>query len=223
LAALIHRDRTGEGTRVHVSQAEAVVNQLDARYVTDAARAAGRAELRDDTTVHDVYPCAGDDEWCVISVRCDADWRSATAVFGRPELAADERFATGEARTAHRRELRAEVSAWTRTRTPVEIAEALQSAGVPAGQMNRPPDVLEDQQLAERKLFADMTHPLFDHALPAETGPAPFRHIPPALQRPAPLPGQHTREICRKTLGMSSEQTEQLINDGVLFALVENP
>ena len=50
-----------------------------------------------------------------------------------------------------------------------------------------------------------MTHPLFDHPLPAETGPAP-------------LPGQGTREICHKILGMSSEETERLINDGVLFA-----
>jgi crotonobetainyl-CoA:carnitine CoA-transferase CaiB-like acyl-CoA transferase len=63
-----------------------------------------------------------------------------------------------------------------------------------------------------------MTHPLFDHPLPAETGPAPFRHIPPAPQRPAPLPGQDTREICHKILGMSSEETERLINDAVLFA-----
>jgi crotonobetainyl-CoA:carnitine CoA-transferase CaiB-like acyl-CoA transferase len=63
-----------------------------------------------------------------------------------------------------------------------------------------------------------MTHPLFENVLPAETGPAPFRHIPPAPQRPAPLPGQDTREICLKILGMSSEQTEQLISDGVLFA-----
>jgi crotonobetainyl-CoA:carnitine CoA-transferase CaiB-like acyl-CoA transferase len=63
-----------------------------------------------------------------------------------------------------------------------------------------------------------MHHPLFDHSLPAETGPAPFRHIPPAPQRPAPLPGQDTREICHKVLGMSSEQTDQLIHDGVLFA-----
>ena len=46
LAALIHRDRTGTGARVHVSQAEAVVNQLDTRYVTDAARADDDAELR---------------------------------------------------------------------------------------------------------------------------------------------------------------------------------
>jgi crotonobetainyl-CoA:carnitine CoA-transferase CaiB-like acyl-CoA transferase len=218
LAALIHSHRTGEGARVHVSQTEAVVNQLDARYVIDTVRAAGHADLRDDTSVHDVYPCAGDDEWCVISIRTDADWHSATAIFGLPELADDERFATGEARVAHRQELLAQVSAWTRTRPPLQVAEALQSAGVPAGPMNRPPDVLDDPQLRVRKLFSDMTHPLFDHPLPAETGPAPFRHIPPAPQRPAPLPGQDTREICHKILGMSSEETERLINDGVLFA-----
>ncbi|MGC1740137.1 CoA transferase [Mycobacterium sp.] len=218
LAALIHRDRTGAGARVHVSQAEAVVNQLDAHYVTDAVRADGHAELRDDASVHEVFPCAGDDEWCVISIRSDADWRSASAVFGLPELADDARFATGEARLAHRGDLLEQVSTWTRSRTPSQVAEALQSAGIPAGQMNRPPDILDDPQLRERKLFADMRHPLFDHPLPAETGPAPFRHIPPAPQRPAPLPGQDTREICHKVLGMSSEETEQLINSRVLFA-----
>jgi crotonobetainyl-CoA:carnitine CoA-transferase CaiB-like acyl-CoA transferase len=221
LAALIHRDRTGDGSRIHVSQAEAVVNQLDVRYVTDAIRAAGNADLRDDTSVHEVCPCAGDDEWCVISIRNDADWRSATAVFGLSELAGDERFATGEARVAHRDELLAQVSAWTRTRPPLQVAEALQSAGVPAGQMNRPPDILDDPQLRARKLFSDMVHPLLDHPLTAETGPAPFRHIPPAPQRPAPLPGQDTREICHKILGMSSDETERLINDGVLFAATD--
>ena len=221
LAALIHRDRTGTGARVHVSQAEAVVNQLDTRYVTDAARANDGAELRDDTSVHAVLPCMGDDEWCAISIRTDGDWHSATAVLGLDELADDRRFATGEARLAHRSELVAQLSTWTRDRTPHQVAGALQSAGVPAGQMNRPPDILEDPQLRERKLFRDMTHPLFDHPLPAESGPAPFRHIPPAPQRPAPLPGQHTREICHKVLGMSTEETEQLIQHGVLFASTE--
>jgi crotonobetainyl-CoA:carnitine CoA-transferase CaiB-like acyl-CoA transferase len=221
LAALIHRDRTGAGARVHVSQAEAVVNQLDAHYVADAARTGDQAELVDDTSVHEVLPCAGDDEWCVISIRTDTDWRSASAVFGLPELGDDARFATGEARLAHRGDLIEQVSAWTRGRTPSQVAEALQAAGVPAGQMNRPPDVLEDPQLRQRKLFSDMRHPLFDHPLPAETGPAPFRHIPQAPQRPAPLPGQDTREICHKVLGMSSEETEQLIDARVLFASTE--
>jgi crotonobetainyl-CoA:carnitine CoA-transferase CaiB-like acyl-CoA transferase len=221
LAALIHRDRTGTGARVHVSQAEAVVNQLDARYVVDAARTGDHADLVDDTSVHEVFPCAGDDEWCVISIRTDSDWCSASAVFGLPELGDDARFATGEARLAHRGDLLEQASAWTRGRTPSQVAEALQAAGVPAGQMNRPPDVLEDPQLRQRKLFSDMRHPLFDHVLPAETGPAPFRHIPQAPHRPAPLPGQDTREICHKVLGMSSEETEQLIDARVLFASTE--
>jgi crotonobetainyl-CoA:carnitine CoA-transferase CaiB-like acyl-CoA transferase len=217
LAALIHRDRTGGGAHVHMSQAEVVVNQLDTLFVTEAAREAGVGEIRDDTSVHAVYPCAGDDEWCVISIRSDSEWRCATSVLDQLELADDPRFATGESRVANRPELVALVSAWTRTRTPVEAAQALQAAGIPAGPMNRPPDLLEDPQLVERELFNDMAHPLIDHPLPAETGPAPFRHIPTAPRRPAPVPGQDTREICRELLGMSTEETERLIADRVLF------
>ncbi len=217
LAALIRRDRTGDPAHVHISQAEVVVNQLDTLYVEEAARAADVGEIRDDTSVHAVYPCAGDDEWCAISIRSDADWRCAAAVYGHN--ADDPRFATGEARVAHRRELVALGSAWTRDYSPAQAAEALQAAGIPAGPMNRPADVLVDPQLTVRKTLRDMTHPLVDHPLPAETGPAPFRHIPPAPQRPAPLPGADTRQICRDVLGMSDEQTQRLIDERVLFAL----
>jgi crotonobetainyl-CoA:carnitine CoA-transferase CaiB-like acyl-CoA transferase len=218
LAALIHRDRTGRGAHVHISQAEVVVNQLDTLFVTQAAEGAGVAEIRDDTSVHAVYPCAGDDEWCVISIGSDIEWRCAIDVLGQPELAGDPRFATGESRVANRGELVALLSAWTRTHTPVQAAEALQAAGVAAGPMNRPPDLLDDPQLVARKLFRDMVHPLIGHPLPAEAGPAPFRHIPPAPQRPAPLPGQDTRHICGRLLGLAAEETERLIADGALFA-----
>ena len=220
LAALIHQNRTGEGCGVHVSQADAVVNQLDAMYVAQAARHlgdCGGAEVRDDTSVQAVYPCAGDDEWCVISIRSDNDWRATAEVIGRPDLADDPRWATGELRVANRHELVAELTAWTRDRSPWAITPQLQAAGVRAEPMNRAPDVLEDVQLAERNLFCDMDHPLFDHPLPAETGPAPFRNIPQAAQRPAPLAGQDTREICQKVLAMDTEETERLIADGVLF------
>ncbi|MDM4139476.1 MULTISPECIES: CoA transferase [Mycobacterium] len=218
LAALIHRDRTGRGAHVHISQAEVVVNQLDTLYVTEAALAAGVAQIREDTALHAVYPCAGDDEWCVISIRSDDEWRRATSVFDHTEWADDPRFATGEARLAHRRELVELVSGWTRTRTPLRAAELLQSAGVPAGPMNRPPDVLEDPQLVARNVYSPMTHPLIDHPLPAETGPAPYRHIPAARQTPAPMPGQHTVEICAGLLGMNPADIRRLIDDGVLSA-----
>ncbi len=217
LAALIRRDHTGGGAHVHVSQAEVVVNQLDTLYVARAALAAGLPRIGADAALHAVCPCAGDDEWCVISISGDEEWRCAASALDRPEWADDPRFATGEARMANRTALVELVSAWTRTRTPARVAQLLQAAGVAAGPMNRPPDILEDQQLRARKLFSDMVHPLIDHPLPAETGPAPFGHIPPARQGPAPQPGRDTREICRGLLGMSDAEIDRLITERVLF------
>ncbi|HTX96439.1 MAG TPA: CoA transferase [Mycobacterium sp.] len=217
LAALIRRDRTGRGAHVHISQAEVVINQLDTLYVTADAQAAGISRISEDTSLHAVYPCAGDDEWCVISISSDDEWCRATWIFDHTQWADDPRFATGEARLANRAELVELVSAWTRRRTPVRAAELLQAAGVAAGPMNRPPDILEDPQLIERKVYSDMVHPLIERALPAETGPAPYRHIPPAPQRPAPMPGQDSVQVCRNLLGMSPAQIERLITDRVLF------
>jgi crotonobetainyl-CoA:carnitine CoA-transferase CaiB-like acyl-CoA transferase len=193
LAAVICRDRTGTGAHVHISQAEAAVNQLATAYVTEAARAA-RLPVADDTAVHTVYPCDGDDEWCVISLRDDADRASLAAVTGDTE-----------------------VSGWTRTRDKNTVAEELQGAGVPAAPMYRAVDVLADPQITLRKVFSEMTHPLLDAPMPTETGPAPYLHIAPAELRPAPMPGEHTREICQKLLALDADETDRLMAEGVLF------
>ncbi|GAY16985.1 CoA transferase [Mycobacterium sp. shizuoka-1] len=194
LAGLIRRERDGVGARIHVSQAEAAINQLDTLYVTLAAAATGAERIEPDPTAHLVLPCAGDDEWCVVSVRSDADRAAITTVTGPGELAD-----------------------WTRDRSPAAVAEALQAAGVPAGPMYRPDDLRAEPQLASRQVFADMAHPFFDVALTTEAGPAPYRHIAPAPQRPAPLPGADTRRVCRDVLGLAEDDIEGLIADGVLF------
>jgi crotonobetainyl-CoA:carnitine CoA-transferase CaiB-like acyl-CoA transferase len=193
LAAVIGRDSSGTGAHVHVSQAETAVNQLATAYVAEAARAA-RLSVADDTAVHTVYPCDGDDEWCVISLRDDADRATLTAITGGFD-----------------------VSEWTRTRDKAAVAEELQRAGVPAAPMNRAVDVLADPQITSRKVFSEMTHPLFDAPMPTETGPAPYLHIAPAELRPAPMPGEHTREICQKLLALDEDETDRLIAEGVLF------
>jgi crotonobetainyl-CoA:carnitine CoA-transferase CaiB-like acyl-CoA transferase len=193
LAAVIGRDRTGTGAHVHVSQAEAAVNQLATAYVAEAARAA-RLPVADDPAVHAVCPCDGDDEWCVISLRNDDDRAVLTGITGGTD-----------------------VSEWTRTRDKTEVVHLLQRAGVPAAPMNRAADVLADPQLIFRKVFSEMTHPLFDVPMPTETGPAPYLHIAPAELRPAPMPGEHTREICQKLLALDADETDRLIGEGVLF------
>jgi crotonobetainyl-CoA:carnitine CoA-transferase CaiB-like acyl-CoA transferase len=194
LAALIGRDRAESGAHVHISQAEAAVNQLAITYVAEEARAAGQP-IVDDPAVHLVCPCEGDDEWCVISLRDDADRAALSTI-------------TGDAGP----------SDWTRIRDKMDVAHELQRAGVPAAPMYRAVDVLADPQLTHRKVFSDMAHPLFDAPMPTETGPAPYAHIPPAELRPAPMPGEHTREICQKLLAMDADETDRLIVDGVLFA-----
>ncbi|MCV7279066.1 CoA transferase [Mycolicibacterium flavescens] len=191
LAALIRRDRTGAPAHVHVSQAETAIHQLATRYVAESARAAGH-DVTEESTVHGVYPCAGDDEWCLVSIEPGA---RVTEVTGGLDMVD-----------------------WTSHRDKTEVAHLLQNAGIAAAPMNRAVDIPADPQVRSRKVFTDMTHPLFEAPLLSETGPAPFADIPPAQLRPAPTPGEHTRQLCGELLRMSTQETDRLIACGALFA-----
>jgi crotonobetainyl-CoA:carnitine CoA-transferase CaiB-like acyl-CoA transferase len=201
---MIRREHTGTGAHVHIAQAEAAVSQLTTAYVAEAARTAG-VPVDEDEAIHAVYPCSGEDEWCVISVRSETDRAALSAVMGRDDLARERPlFITA-------------VSEWTGAKDKSDITEILQRAGVPAAPMYRAADVPTDPQVAFRRLYSDMTHPLFDVPMLSETGPAPFTRIPAAEFRPAPTPGEQTRQICHEVLGLSAEETDRLIADGVLF------
>lgn len=193
LAALIRRLRTGAAARVHVSQSEVAINQLDTRFVMLAAEA-HRADVVENTARHLVLECAGDDEWCVVSLTSEADREAVARVTGGADLAE-----------------------WTAARSPVDVAERLQAAGVAAGPMQRADDVLTDPQLRYRAVLADMVHPFFEVPLPSEAGPAPYRHIAPAPNRPAPLPGADTWEVCTRVLGLATDRVDDLISARVLF------
>ncbi|MET0454367.1 MAG: CoA transferase [Mycobacterium sp.] len=201
LAALVSRT----SANVHISQAEVAVNQLATSYVTEAARVAG-LDVTDDDAVHAVYPCAGDDEWCVISARTDADRAALAKLLSIDEL------------PRGREEFVDIVASWTVSRDKADVVAAAQGAGVPAGPMNRAVDVLADPQVVHRGLYTELVHPLFSVPMSAEAHPAPFRRIPDAELRPAPMPGEHTREIATRLLGLTDDETQRLIADGVLFA-----
>ncbi len=194
LAGLIRRLRSGAGAHVHVSQAEAGVNQLDTRYVVFAAEALD-ADVSEGDTEHLLLRCAGDDEWCVVSVGSDTERRAIAGIAGDSSVAE-----------------------WAAGLAPDEVARRLQAEGLAAGPMQRADDVLHDPQLRARHVLTEMAHPYFEVALPSESGPAVFRNIPPAPLRPAPLPGADTRQICRDVLGIDDAETERLIDAGVLFA-----
>ena len=159
-----------------------------------------------------VYPCAGDDEWCVVTVRDDGDWGRLRDALG---WAADPRCDGAAARLAHRAELDRRLGAWTSERSPREVTRLLQHAGVPAGFMQRPDEYEHDPQLQARDFLRSFEQPGLE---PRRIENAPFRSeqiaAPPAAV--APEPGAHTREICAQLLGMTDAAVEALVKAGVL-------
>ncbi|WP_431906551.1 CaiB/BaiF CoA transferase family protein [Nonomuraea jabiensis] len=219
LAALIRRRRTGKGGTVSVSQAEAILTQLSTSLLRESLEpgsftAHGNSGEWD--APQGLYPCAGEDEWCVVSVEGDEQWRSLCGVIGRADLLADARLATSAGRRAHRGLVDAAVTAWTSDTPPREVMERLQAAGVPAGAMQRVIEYLDDPQLAARGFLREMRHPHIGHAMRTENGPATFGGVADPELRPAPLAGEHTRTVAAKLLGLAEPEIQALIEAGVL-------
>jgi crotonobetainyl-CoA:carnitine CoA-transferase CaiB-like acyl-CoA transferase len=94
--------------------------------------------------------------------------------------------------------------------------ESLQGAGVPAGAMLRPSDLLADPHLHARGFIREMVQPWLQGPILTENGPFISKFVAEPRLEPAPLLGQHTREVCRRVLGMEPALAEQLIESGVL-------
>jgi crotonobetainyl-CoA:carnitine CoA-transferase CaiB-like acyl-CoA transferase len=191
LAAVRHRDRTGEGQRVEVdllsSLLAALVNQGSA--FTLAGAVAGRmGNAHPSIAPYELFPTAAGD--LVLAVGNDKQFAALCATIGAPELAGDERFATNGARVAHRTALRDALVARLAARDAAAWVAALSATGVPAGQVN---DIAGAFALAES---LDL-HPIVELAradgsvarltrnpITLSATPATYRSAPPPLESP---------------------------------------
>ncbi|KOS55805.1 CaiB/BaiF CoA transferase family protein [Rhodococcus rhodochrous] len=219
LAALIDRLRTGRGAAIEVAQADAAIVQLGSQLVAEhlepgSIGAPGNADPY--SAPSGVYACAGDDEWCVVTVRDDTDWARLCGVLGRSDLVDDSRFATAELRIGHRAEVDEVLAEWLLRHTPTEAMETLQAAGIPAGAMVRLPELLTNPQLVARGAYTELEHPMLPAPLPTAKQVAHFAALPDWPLRPAPLAGEQTREIAEDTLVLSTAEIDSLVRDGVL-------
>jgi crotonobetainyl-CoA:carnitine CoA-transferase CaiB-like acyl-CoA transferase len=218
LAALIARRRSGRGAEIATSQAEAILMQTQTLLAEEALRP-GTVHVTGNAGRHaapwGVYPCAGDDEWCVVTVRDDGDWRRLRLALGDPHWAADEELGAVAGRMGRQDEIDKHLAAWTRERSPREATAALQAAGVPAGFMQRPAEYQDDPQLQARDFFRVLEQPGLSPR-PIETAPFRSEGIPVPAGAPAPEPGEHTREICTGLLGMDDREVDRLLAMGVL-------
>jgi crotonobetainyl-CoA:carnitine CoA-transferase CaiB-like acyl-CoA transferase len=216
LAALRHRDRTGEGQWVDMSLNECGVTfcveaLLDYQRTGEVRAPMGNRDPK--AAPQGVYRCIGTDNWVALTVRSAEDWRAVAEVIDRPDLASDESLAALAARQARHDELDAAIAAWTAGREQHEVAEALQDRGVPAGPVLANWQILPDPHVHARGLYETVVFPVVG-AYPTTTWPWRFERTPARIERPAPLFAQHNREILREA-GLDEAAITELYERGV--------
>ena len=239
LTGLYHRNMTGRGQ--HIDQAQMVSSiplngpaLLDFTVNGRGSRRAGfppgnRAHWPDTPLVnnyrgptvapHNAYRTSpgGYNDWCVIVCHSDAEWRGLAAVMGAPLWAGSEKFASVEGRLRHQEELDARIEGWTLSLGKYEVTELCQAAGVRALPVQSAEDRVEhDPQLRHRQMYLPMEHPaLGSHKV--QNAPFIMSETPAVNTRPAPLIGEHTREIVEGLLGYSRDELRAGFADGTFW------
>lgn len=216
-AAIVHRDRTGEGQHIEQSQLEATAwfnGPAYLEYLVTGSSCGANGVYRDDVAPYGPFRCLGEDRWCVIAVETDEQWDRLVAAMGSPSWATSEKLRHATGRASDRDALVERLGGWTATQTPHQVMRRLQAVGVPAGVVMTPEDLYLDTHLRARGFLT----PLDD--------PAIGRHDYPGLSlRLSATPGsvgvasrfgEHTAYVLTEVLGMDQAEFSALCESGVL-------
>ena len=219
LAALLYRQRTGEGQRIDLASQEAIA-MLNADALMDFflnQRVRTRVGNRHDTMApHNCYRCRGDDHWISIAVDSDDEWRALCGVIGRPELLDDERFSRADARWRNQDVLDEIVGAWAATQDDYAAMHALQAAGVAATPSLSNKALFEDPHVIERQAFVQVEHPVLKHDW-VVAPPWRLSETPATIRRRSPLLGEDSRAVFEELLGMSGDEIRRLEEEQVIY------
>ena len=192
-AALLHRQRTGLGQQIDLSQIECGIRFLEPLILDFAAT--GRVATRlgqgsPSLDPHGVFACRGENRFVAVGVETSAERRALADVLGAED-----------------------VSAWCRARDAFDAAETLREAGVPAYVVQRPSDLHDDPQLKHRGFFVTLNHPVMGPT--PYDGPATiYSRTPQRLRSPAPCLGEHNERVLAALLGMAADEIAELRSAG---------
>ncbi|MCP5029097.1 MAG: CoA transferase, partial [Actinomycetia bacterium] len=212
LAALEHREASGQGCFIEAAQLE-IALQLLAPELLDLQASGHLATRLGNRSAYlapqGAYRCAGDDQWCAVTVADDDQWSALCGVLGLDDLAADASLASVEGRLAAHDLIDERISAWTAARTAVDVEQALVAAGVPAGSVQSSQDLFSDPQYLHRGV-----HRWHEHS---ECGPTPYTGHAYRIagydhgsRTAAPLLGEHTFEVLTDLLGLTADEIADL-------------
>ncbi|KVC91683.1 CoA-transferase [Burkholderia ubonensis] len=210
LAALAHRDRTGEGQYIDMALLDVQVALL-ANMNTNFL-ASGKPPVRWGNAHPNIVPYQTfqtRDGWIIVAVGNDGQFRKFVEAGGRPELADDERFATNPARVRHRETLVPILADMVRTLDKNAWIAALEAAGVPCGPINDLEEVFDDEQVVARGMQVELPHPCGAN-VKLVRNPIRMSATPPDARSAPPLLGAHTDAVLHELLGYDDERIAAL-------------
>jgi crotonobetainyl-CoA:carnitine CoA-transferase CaiB-like acyl-CoA transferase len=218
LAAWAHRLRTGRGQVVDTSLMEAALQQTywhaAIAFATGTSPGpTGSAHIL--TAPYQAFRAR--DGWINVGGANQANWERIADVLGHPEWRDDPRFRTNSDRMANLATLVEAMNEVLAARTRAEWLEAFDAAGVPAGPVNSMQEALSHPQAIARGMVVDLVHPQAG-ATKALGSPVHFSATPTAVDLPAPMLGEHTREVLAEA-GYSAREIDAFVADGVVEAL----
>ncbi|MBR8194007.1 CoA transferase [Burkholderia vietnamiensis] len=200
LAALAHRDRTGEGQHIDMALLDVQVALL-ANMNTNFL-ASGKPPVRWGNAHPNIVPYQTfqtSDGWIIVAVGNDGQFRKFVEAGGRPELALDERFATNPSRVRHRDTLVPILAEMVKTRGKTDWIAALEAAGVPCGPINELDEVFANEQVVARGMQVSLPHPC-GADVKLVRNPIRMSATPPDARTAPPLLGAQTEDVLRDML-----------------------
>ncbi|OGB26427.1 MAG: CoA-transferase [Burkholderiales bacterium RIFCSPLOWO2_02_FULL_57_36] len=216
MAALMHRDRTGEGQYIDMALLDvqvAMLANMNTNYLASDNPPKRWGNAHPNIVPYQTF--ATSDGHIIVAVGNDGQYRKFIAAGGRPELGDDARFATNPMRVRHRDILIPMLADMVKTKTKQEWIDLLEAHGVPCGPINNLDEVFVNPQVEARGMRIDLPHPS-GGKVKLVGSPMKLSGTPPRYDMPPPLLGQHTEEVLRDLLGQSDEQIAALKGKGVV-------
>jgi benzylsuccinate CoA-transferase BbsF subunit len=219
IVALNHRQQSGRGQLIDLSSVESqaiLAGDSLMEYLLN-----GRVQYRQGNhdkimAPHNCYRCKGDDKWVSIAVSTPDEWKALCDVMENPPWTREDRFADAYRRWNNQDELDALLTTWTVTYTYREVMHMLQQAGVAAMPSFSNEEIVKDAHFQHRGAVATVDHPVMGpqvvFALPWR-----FSKAPPPVKKASPLMGESNGYVFGDLLGLSRDEIQRLVDDGVIF------
>jgi crotonobetainyl-CoA:carnitine CoA-transferase CaiB-like acyl-CoA transferase len=219
-AALVGRATSGKGQHIDLALYDCMISMHD--YAVQRYTLSGGKDIpvqtgsnQPDSTVYGSFTAR--DGYLVIAAQVDDAWKRLAQLIGGDALATDTRFLDPASRNAHNKEAIALVQAWTGAQpSRAACLAALDAAGIPCAPVQRIDEVLADPQTLARGMVVEQDHPVLGRVkLP--NLPFHFSDCDTSPRGPAPLMGQHNRDIAEE-LGYAPGEVDAMVREGGLYA-----